>query len=130
MNWLQPPKLPNFPSAAEMNARSMERTLRTLSDEQAESLGDALHTLITEMEKDLKPDEEFQVTCSTAAGVITVADFMFPSWNVVTIKGMDAHNNLTILLSCTQNVQIACKVVPRQKDKERRKIGFRRPVEK
>jgi hypothetical protein len=75
-----------------------------------EEFFDKLVKLIERLEHDVIPNQELQVTCRTATGVMRVRSFEFFS-QLIAVKGTDENNQAVTLLVHFESLQVTCTFV-------------------
>ena len=71
---------------------------------------DELVKRLKRLERDVKPDQELQVTCRTATGVMRVQHLEFFS-QMIAVIGTDEHNQAVTLLVNFESLQVTCTLV-------------------
>ena len=71
---------------------------------------DELDKRIKQLERDVKPEQELQVTCRTATGVMRVQNLEFFS-QMIAVIGTDEHNQAVTLLVNFESLQVTCTLV-------------------
>ena len=75
-----------------------------------EEFFDELVKVIQRLERDVNPNQEFQVTCRTATGVMRVRSFEFLS-PLIAVVGTDENNQAVTLLVNFESLQVTCTLV-------------------
>jgi hypothetical protein len=71
---------------------------------------DELDKRIKQLERDVKPEQELQVTCRTATGVMRVQNLEFFS-QMIAVIGADENNQAVTLLVNFESLQVTCTLV-------------------
>jgi hypothetical protein len=90
----------------------------------SERYSEAVVEAVRRLEASLKPDQELQIHCRTASGVMRVFRLQITDESVLIVHGRDEQERPTFHISTSWALELTCTFVPKDEKTERKPIGF------
>jgi len=114
-------------TGAQQQAMHNRAEMRDLYAERGRDLVQVIKVQVEEMQKNLLSTESLLVYCDAGHEQIVVEGFEFPTWNIAVVTGTDIHGNKTRRITAVEDVKLSCKIVARELQPRKARIGFELP---